>query len=93
MLPNIKEIINRNWRILSIDSMFKEIFNNLQPIIAIQKLKTTCRNKRNKKQPKNFSHPHKQQPQVNVPRVTPVNHFAASKFSKRQHLFACGLKI
>ena len=37
MLPNIKEIINKHWHILSIDSTFKEIFNNLQPMIAFRK--------------------------------------------------------
>ena len=37
MLPNIKEIINKHWHILSIDSTFKEIFNNLQPMIDFRK--------------------------------------------------------
>ena len=37
VLPNIKEIINKHWHILSIDSTFKEIFYNLQPIIAFRK--------------------------------------------------------
>ena len=37
LLPNIKEIINKHWHILSIDSTFKEIFNNLQPMIAFRK--------------------------------------------------------
>ena len=36
----------------------------------------------------NFSHPHKQQPQVNVPHVTSVNRIVACKFSKQQHLQA-----
>ena len=40
------------------------------------------------KRTKNFSHLHKQQPQVNVIRVKPVDHFAANKFSKQQHLHA-----
>ena len=30
----------------------------------------------------------KKQPQVNVPHVTPIDHFAASKFSKQQYLQA-----
>ena len=38
MLPNIKEIINKHLQILSIDSSFKEIFNNLQPMIAFHKI-------------------------------------------------------
>ena len=88
MLPNIKEIINKHWNILHIDSSFKEIFNNLQPMISFRKntrLKqligtNTIRNT------KNVSHLHKQQPQVNVPHVTPVDHFAANKFLKQQHL-------
>ena len=37
VLPNIIEIINKQWHILSIDSTFKEIFNNLQPMIAFRK--------------------------------------------------------
>ena len=37
---------------------------------------------------KNVSHLHKQQLQVNVPHVTPVDHFAANKFSNQQHLQA-----
>ena len=37
---------------------------------------------------KNVSHLQKQQPQVNVPRVTPVDRFAANKFLKQQHLQA-----
>ena len=34
VLPNIKEIINKHWHILNIDSRFKEIFNSSQLIIA-----------------------------------------------------------
>ena len=30
MLPKIKEIISKRWRILNIDSSFKEIFNSSQ---------------------------------------------------------------
>ena len=37
VLPNIKEITNKHWRILSIDSSFKAILNNLQPMIAFPK--------------------------------------------------------
>ena len=37
VLPNIKQITNKHWHILSIDSSFKEIFNNLQPMIAYRK--------------------------------------------------------
>ena len=37
MLPSIKEIINKHWHIFSIDSSFKEIFNNVQPMIAFRK--------------------------------------------------------
>ena len=37
VLPKIKKIINKHWHILSIDSSFKEIFNNLQPMIAFRK--------------------------------------------------------
>ena len=37
VLPNIKEIINEHWHILTIDSNFKEIFNNLQPMIVFRK--------------------------------------------------------
>ena len=90
VLPNIKDITNKHWHIFSIDSSFKEIFNNLQPMIAFRKntsLKqligtNTIRNNQH------FSNLRKQQPQVNVPHVTPVDHFAASKFSKQQHLQA-----
>ena len=34
---NIKEIINKLWHILSIDSSFKDIFNNLEAMIAFRK--------------------------------------------------------
>ena len=37
VLPNIKEITNKHWHILRIDSSFKEILNNLQPMIAFGK--------------------------------------------------------
>ena len=37
MLPNIKEIINKHWHILNIESTFKEIFNKLQAMIAFHK--------------------------------------------------------
>ena len=37
LLPDIKKIIKRHWHILSIDSSFKEIFNNLQTMIAFHK--------------------------------------------------------
>ena len=37
VLPNIKEIINKHWFILSIDSSFNEISNNLLPMIAFRK--------------------------------------------------------
>ena len=53
MLPNIKEIINKHWHILSINSRFKRTFNDLEPMIASvkkHKLKTTYMNKYNKKQ-------------------------------------------
>ena len=86
VLPNIKEVINKHWHILSIDSSCKEIFNNLQPMIAIRKninLKQLIGTQQEKT--KNFSHLHKQQPQVNVPHVTLVGYFAASQFSKQQH--------
>ena len=55
VLPNIKEITNKHWHILSIDSSFKEILNNLLPMIAFRKntsVKQTNRNKHNKNQPK-----------------------------------------
>ena len=41
MLPNIKEIINKHWHILSIDSSAKEILNHLQPMIAFRKKNTS----------------------------------------------------
>ena len=37
VLPNIKEIISKHWHTLSINSTFKEILNNLQPMIAFRK--------------------------------------------------------
>ena len=37
VLPNIKEIINKHWHILNIDSSFKEIFNSSQLMIAFRK--------------------------------------------------------
>ena len=36
-LPNIKEIVNKNWHILIIDSSFKERFNILQSMMAFHK--------------------------------------------------------
>ena len=75
VLPNIQEIINKHRHILSINSSFKEIFNNLQPMTAFRKNTT-----------KNVLH--KQQPQVNVTHATPVDHFAATKFSKEHRLQA-----
>ena len=39
-----------------------------------------------------FSHLHKQQPQINVSNITPVDHFTAKKFSKQQHLQALKLE-
>ena len=88
MLPNIKEIINKYWHILSINNTFQEIFNNLQPMIVFCKNTSleqfiranTIRN--NKK----FLKPTQTTTQVYVPHVTPVNRFAANKFSKQQHL-------
>ena len=73
---------------LSIDNTFQEIFNNLQPMIAFCKntsleqfIRTnTIRNN------KTFLRPTQATTQVYVPYVTPVNHFAANKFSKQQHL-------
>ena len=37
VLPNIKEITNKHWHILNIDSSFKKIFNSLQLMIAFGK--------------------------------------------------------
>ena len=37
VLPKIKEIVNKHWHRLSIDSSFKEIFNDLQPTITFHK--------------------------------------------------------
>ena len=37
MLPNIKEIINKHWPMLNIDSSFKEICNSSQLVIAFSK--------------------------------------------------------
>ena len=37
VLPNLKEIINKHWHILNIDSSFKEIFNSSQLMIAFRK--------------------------------------------------------
>ena len=37
VLPNIKEIINKHWHILNLDSSFKEIFNSSQLMIAFRK--------------------------------------------------------
>ena len=37
VLPNIKKIINKHRHILSINSCFNKIFNNLQPMIAFRK--------------------------------------------------------
>ena len=55
----------------------------MQPMKAFQKnkLKTSYRNKYNKKQPtiSYILHLHKQ-PQVNVAYVKPVDHFATNKF-------------
>ena len=52
-------------------------------------LKTMYGNKHNKKQ-KCITPT--QQPQVNVPHVTLVDHFRVSKFSKQQHLQALKLE-
>ena len=60
VLPNIKEIINKHWQILNIDSSFKEIFNSSQLMIAFLKntslkqlIGTNARNNQN------FSNLHK----------------------------------
>ena len=37
VLPNIKEIINKHWHILNIDSSLKKIFNSSQLMIAFRK--------------------------------------------------------
>ena len=37
VLPNIEEIINKHWHILSMGSSVKEIFSNLQSMIAFRK--------------------------------------------------------
>ena len=37
MLPNIKEILNKHWHILSINSSFTKTFNNIQPMLAFCK--------------------------------------------------------
>ena len=37
VLSNIKEIINKHWHILNINSNFKETFNNIQHLIAFPK--------------------------------------------------------
>ena len=63
VLPNIKEIINKHWHILSIDSSFKEVFNNLRPMIVFRKnasLKQLTR--RSKMRTKQKPYLHKQQP-------------------------------
>ena len=39
-LPNIKETKNKHWHTLSINSSFKEILNNLQPMIVFRKNKS-----------------------------------------------------
>ena len=36
VLPNIKEIINKHWNILSINRSFKETYNNVQPMVAFR---------------------------------------------------------
>ena len=74
---------------MTIDGKFKEIFSSSQLMIAFRKNKNlkqligtnTIRN--NQKQ-----HLQKQQLQVSVSHVTPVDRFAVSKFSKQQHLQA-----
>ena len=75
VLPNTKEIINKHWHILSINSTFKEIFTNLYSFPQIRKLKTTYRNKHNNSHTKIFLHLPNQPPQVNVPNITPANRF------------------
>ena len=40
MLPNIKEIKNKHWRILNIESSFNEIFNSSQLMMAFRKNKS-----------------------------------------------------
>ena len=37
VLPNIKETISKHWDILSINSSFKETFNDVQFMIAFRK--------------------------------------------------------
>ena len=57
VLLNKKEIINRHQHMLSVNSSFKEIFNNIQPMIAFRKktsLKQLVEKKQNKKQPRIF---------------------------------------
>ena len=78
---------------LSVNSSFKEIFNNIQPMIAFPK-KTSLKQlveKKQQKATKDFSHlhePYKPQQQVNLHHFTPFNHSAANNFSKQQHLQA-----
>ena len=77
---------------LSVSSSFKEIFNNIQPMIAFRK-KTSLKQlvEKKKKATKDFSHlhePYEPQQQVNLHHFTPFNHSAANNFSKQQHLQA-----
>ena len=61
VLLNKKEIINKHQHMLSVNSSFKEIFNNIQPMIALHKntsLKQVIGT--NTMRTKNSSHPHKQ---------------------------------
>lgn len=94
MVPKTKEIINKCYYLLSINSSFKETINNIQPMIEFHKnpslndLNEQLQRTNNKKQTiinkqktaKNLLHLHKQQTQFNILHVTPVSHFAASKF-------------
>ena len=74
-----KEIIKKHWNILSINSSFKETFNNIQPKAVFHKNKSLKKfiGTNTIKTTKNLSNLHQQQPQVNVPHVTPINDFAA----------------
>ena len=94
VLLNKKEIINKHQHMLSVNSSFKEIFNNIQPMIAFRKktsLKQLVEKKKKKKATKDFSHlhePYEPQQQVNLHHFTPFNHSDANNFSKQQHLQA-----
>ena len=84
VLPNIKEIINKDWNILGINRSFKETYNNVQPMVAFREnvdLKQLIGINKIKSSQNVFTY----RQTVTINQCTPcssIDRFPASKFSK-----------